>query len=175
MDRFRLRFPSRQVAYWANRFSDPAVDDAPRKIGVRARRRGYLTRADFLELCLWKTPRSRPRVERNTAEFVRAATQTAFSTRHERLRIEVLILLEGVSWPTASVILHFAHRDRYPVLDWRAVWSLGVRKPSAYGFEFWWGYTQACRRIADESRCTMRDLDRALWQYSKEHQRTSAK
>jgi len=171
VERFRLRFPSRQITYWANRFPDTAGDDAPQRIGVRARSRGFLTRADFLKLCSWKTPRSRPHVERNSEGFIRAASQTAFSTRDERLRIEVLTLLEGVNWPTASVILHFSHRDPYPVLDWRALWSLGVRKPSSYGFEFWWGYTQACRGIAEETRCTMRVVDRALWEYSKERQR----
>jgi hypothetical protein len=172
---FRLRFPSRQIAHWASRFSDVAGDDLPEKIGARTRVRRYLTRSDFLFLCRWKSPRSRPRVERNSESFIRAVTRTAFSTPDERLRMEVLTLLEGVNWPTASVILHFGHRDPYPILDWRALWSLGVGKPSSYRFDFWWDYVQVCRRLADENACTMRMLDRALWQYSKEHFGKSAK
>ena len=35
----------------------------------------------------------------------------------ERLRIGVLLPLDGIDWPTASVLLHLAHRDRYPILD----------------------------------------------------------
>lgn len=175
MKAFRLRFPSRQIAHWAARFSDDVGDDLAQEIGARTRNRLYLTRGDFLDLCHWKSPRSRPRVERNSESFVRAATSAAFSTPDERLRIEVLTLLEGVNWPTASVILHFGHRDRYPILDWRALWSLGVVKPSSYKFDFWWDYVQVCRRLADQSACTMRTLDRALWQYSKERFGKSAK
>ena len=37
--------------------------------------------------------------------------------------------LSGVRWPTASVLLHFGHRDRYPILDYRALEALGVPSP----------------------------------------------
>jgi hypothetical protein len=98
-------------------------------------------------------------------------TRTALSTESEQLRVEVLTLLNGVSWPTASVILHFCHREAYPILDFRALWSLGVEANDVrYNFDLWWGYTQACRRLAEETGLSMRELDRALWQYSKENQ-----
>ena len=88
-------------------------------------------------LARWKTPRSAPRIARNEPELVREATRAALSTRSERLRIEVLMLLEGVSWPTASVILHFAHEEPYPILDTRALWSVGLRAAPPYRFEVW--------------------------------------
>ena len=73
--------------------------------------------------------------------------------------------------PTASVLLHLAHRDPYPILDVRAIWSLGVEKqPSSYSFEFWWAYTAKCRSLAMEAGIPMRVLDRALWQFSRENQ-----
>jgi hypothetical protein len=72
--------------------------------------------------------------------------------------------------PTASVLLHLA-RQTYPIIDYRALWSLGIDPPPAYySFEFWWKYTRACRSLADEAGVSMRTLDRALWQYSKELQ-----
>jgi hypothetical protein len=142
-----------------------------REVAPRARAAGYLTRDDFVALCEWKTPRSRQLVAGNDAAFVEAVTRTALSTPSERLRIEVLTLLDGVSWPTASVILHFVHRDPYPVMDYRALWSVGVDRPPAQpSFAFWMGYTEICRRIAAEQELTMRELDRALWQFSKENQ-----
>jgi len=169
MTRFRLRFPVGQVARWAAVFSDPDDPEIEPR-ALRARKRGFLTKADFLRLARWKTPRSRRRVERNAESFVRAVTRTALTTPDERLRIEVLTLLDGVDWPTASVILHFCHREPYPVLDYRALWSLGVEKPPAYGFPFWRDYTLVCRRLAARASCSMRELDRALWQFSKERQ-----
>jgi hypothetical protein len=82
--------------------------------------------------------------------------------------------LHGVSWPTASVFLHFAGRDRYPILDYRALWSLGIEKPIAYTFDFWWHYTLFCRKLADEAYVSMRTLDRALWQFSASQPQTRA-
>ena len=89
----------------------------------------------------------------------------------DRLRIEVLTLLNGVSWPTASVLLHVGHADRDPILDFRALWSLGVEGlPNQYTFPIWWSYVQVCRELAASAAVSMRTLDRALWQFSKEHQ-----
>jgi len=56
-------------------------------------------------------------------------------------------------------------------LDFRALWSLGLSEPKQYDFQFWWTYAQFCRKLAVESNVTMRILDRALWQFSKENQK----
>ena len=81
----------------------------------------------------------------------------------------MLLLLNGVRLPTALVILHYCHADPYPILDIRALWSLGVDANAvSYSFEFWNEYTQYCRKLANEANVTMRELDRASWQYSKE-------
>jgi hypothetical protein len=42
---------------------------------------------------------------------------------------------------------------------------------SHYTFEFWLDYVQACRARAAECGVSMRDLDRALWEYSNQSQR----
>ena len=140
-------------------------------IALCVKKRGFLTKPEFLELCRWKSPRSKHLVERNSVGFVEEVTRTALSTPEERLRIEVLTLLTGVGWPSASVLLHFAHVDPYPILDYRALWSLGIdHVPAAYDFDFWMAYTLFCRKLAAEVGVSMRQLDRALWQYSKENQ-----
>ena len=36
---------------------------------------------------------------------------STLNEKEERLRIEILTLLDGVGWPTASVILHFYHKE----------------------------------------------------------------
>ena len=170
MTDFRLRFPVRDIGFWAARYSTPSEDLIASRVGPAARARGYLTRAEFLTLCRWKTPRTQSRCETNDASFVQAVTRVALSTSDERLAIEVLTLLNGVSWPTASSILHFCARKPYPVLDYRALWSLSVRQPSAYAFPLWSSYTAFTRALAKKAGVPMRTLDRALWQYSKERQ-----
>ena len=124
----------------------------------------------FLVVCRWKSPRSQPRCRTNSPEFICEVTRCALSTPAERLRIEVLTLMNGVSWPTASVILHFFHPDDYPILDFRALWSLKSAVPQPYEFVFWQAYTRHCRKLSKLSGVSMRTVDRALWQFSKENQ-----
>ena len=81
----------------------------------------------------------------------------------------------GVPWATsqhrAKVAGSFRPRERHPILDVRAIWSLGVAKqPSYYSFEFSWAYTEKYRALAEKAVVEMRVLDRALWQYSSEKQ-----
>lgn len=167
---FQLQFDPNQIIYWASRYSYLNEDHIIRNIQPRIHQVGYLSKSDFLELCEWKTPRTRKRCAQNTADFIEAVTHTALSTTNEQLRIEVLTLLSGVRWPTASVILHFGHQDRYPILDFRALQSLGVNAdPNTYDFDLWWDYTQFCRHTSQAAGVSMRMLDRALWQYSKEN------
>ena len=168
---FKLRFPSDRIPYWASRYSYPGESRIVDELGPEARARGYLTRHEFLVLCRWKTPRSQPRCARNPATRIRDATMIALATEDERAKIGILRLLEGVEWPTASVILHFCDRRPYPILDYRALWSLGYRKPPTYTFDFWWAYTSFTRALARSTGYSMRDIDRALWQYSKENQK----
>jgi hypothetical protein len=167
--RFKLRFADGQVGKWAGRY-DAVLDTRVEEIGRQGRDRGYLSHDELRVLGHWKTPRSAPRIARNDPEFVRETTRVALGTASERLRIEALTLLEGVEWPTASVILHFAHPEPYPILDYRALWSLGVSPPPRYGFEMWQAYVAFTRSTAHRLGVSMRDLDRALWQFSKERQ-----
>lgn len=166
---FSIRFSKAEVPTWAKRYSY-ADDTEVERIGERSRLAGFYTRQDFLTVCEWKT-RGRPRrhYQRNSEEDVRHLTAKALTSPDEEKRITTLQELHGVSWPTASVLLHLAHADPYPILDVRALWSLRCEQ-KYYSFSFWQEYVQACRALAVQCGVSMRDLDRALWQYSKENQ-----
>lgn len=171
---FKLRFDSSEINHWASCYSYPSEHVIEHQVAPRTKAQGYYTREDFLLLCRWKAPRAERHYVHNKDEGIRAVTRLALSTADERLRICLLMALHGVNWPMASVMLHFGAREPYPILDFRALWSLSIPKASFYTFEFWRAYTDACRRLSDEAGVTMRVLDRALWQYSKEHQPPNA-
>jgi hypothetical protein len=95
-------------------------------IAPRVKETGYLRRDDFLAICRWKSPRPTRYYEYNREDFIEATTRIAFSTSNEQLRVQVLTLLRGVKLRVASAILHVAHKDRYPILVRRALWSLHV-------------------------------------------------
>jgi hypothetical protein len=73
-----------------------------------------------------------------------------------------------VGVPTASTLLYFAFPALYPILDVRALEALGVKPRSQYPISFWLGYLETCRALAAECGVSIRTLDRALWQWSKE-------
>jgi hypothetical protein len=166
---FELQFPAADIPALASRFGDS--DDAEqryRRAGAAARARGRYTRSEFLLLCAWKSPRSRPLVAANSPTRIARATGRALTGNDEAERMEALLGLNGVGVPTASVLLHFAEPDRYPILDVRALESLGVNGRSVYPVSFWLRYLDACRELAASNGVSLRTLDKALWQHSKE-------
>lgn len=170
---FTLQFPLSQIQQLAAKFSYPKSEvELIEQIKPLVRQRGYLTFDELKTVCLWKSERSQSRVAKNTAADVEAITKVCFSTDNERLRIGSLLLLEGVQYPTASVILHFFHPDPYPILDVRALESIGISKPPIYDFGFWMQYVTFSRQLAKENNVDMRTLDKALWQWSKENPKT---
>lgn len=156
-----------QVLDLANNYSYAPSAFITDKILLELKHRGYLVQEEFQEICKWKTKRSKSRVAQNESVLIEEASKIVFSTREERLRIGTFTLLKGVSYPTSSVFLHFLHEDKYPLLDVRALASLGIAKPATYTFEFWWAYVLTCRQLAEDLDVDLRTLDKALWQHSK--------
>jgi hypothetical protein len=165
---FELRFSESDIAFWASRYEIETDYLIEREIVPRTKRAKFLSREDFLSTCAWKTPRSKKHCARNTEEEIREITNIALTASSEKVRLEILRLLHGVEYPTASVILHWCHQDPYPIIDFRAAWSLSVAEE--YTMSFWMEYTVFCRHLAIRNHVSMRNLDRALWQYSKENQ-----
>lgn len=171
---YKLRFSKSQLAKYILKYNvnHKEKDAALCSLITGIQSRGYMTKDELRVVADWKSPRSKPHIEKNSEDFIGAISSFALSSADERARISALTLLDGVQWPTASVLLHFFHQGSYPILDFRALWSLSMEEPSQYNFTFWWSYTKFCRSLAKEANLDMRSLDQALWQYSKDHQRS---
>ena len=167
---FRLQFPAEEIGALAARFGT-AEESRLLAVGAVVRARGRYTREEFIEVCAWKTARSRPRVAANSETAIAEATGRALAADDEATRFGALLELQGVGAPTASTLLYCAFPDDYPILDVRALESLGVKSRSTYPMSFWLAYLEACRALALSSRVSLRTLDKALWQYSKEQSR----
>jgi len=177
--KFSMRFPKSKIPYWAERYCSNQGDDSAEVLaGDHARAAGFYTRDDFLLVCEWKS-RGRPRrhYQRNSDEDVRRQSAIALTSGDESTRIWSLDTLRGVGLRTATALLHLASEpcraaaagNSYPIIDVRALWSLRCEYRET--FKLWWSYVLACRALAVECRVSMRDLDRALWEYSFETQR----
>jgi hypothetical protein len=169
---FRLRFDPADIPKWSDSYAYDGSDARfLAEVRPAVQGRGYLTATEFRDICYWKTPRSQSRCRRNTSDDIRVLTQAALGTDDEALKMDLLRLLHGVEWPTASTLLHFCDERPYPILDYRALWSLGYTRPPHYTMPFWLRYVGYMRELARRSGHSIRIVDRALWGYSKARQR----
>jgi len=166
----KLRCPESELPLLVTRYQYPLQDNPVLAVRKAIAERGFMKKDELRIIAQWKAPRSAGHIEKNPEAYVREITGFSFSATTERARIEVLTNLDGVRWPTASVILHFFHKEPYPILDFRALWSVSLDVPAQYSFEFWWPYVDFCRKLSRRVNMDMRTLDQALWQYSKENQ-----
>jgi hypothetical protein len=131
----------------------------------------YLTRDKFIKVGIWKSPRPKKRYESNRDSLVEEITRFSLATQCEEAKVKSLLILSGVGYPLASVILHFASPGRYPIMDFRVIESLGWQEqPKDYNFDFWQKYCKKIRDIAEETGKDIRTIDKALWEYSKREQ-----
>jgi len=143
-----------------------------------ARRRGFVSRGEFLAMCRWKSPRAQRHYLRNGAARIREASRRALAARSERRRIEHLLELDGVSVPVASAILTLLDPRRYGVLDIRA-WQMlyAVRgvdaNPAGRGFTVaqWLRYLETLREHARHLRASARAVEFTLFLCHRRRQR----
>jgi hypothetical protein len=151
------------------REEDPGTLELIGRLGhVRSRRE--FSRAEFLRMCRWKSPRAQPHYVRNSSARVRRVSRAALATRSERRRMELLTSLRWVSVPIASAILTLIDPARYGVLDiraWQLLFALEVveRKPGGRGFSVldWERYLAVLRLHARRHRASARAVEYTLF------------
>jgi hypothetical protein len=163
---FTLKFNAEDIPALADRYG-PEQDDRALAAGSRIRG-GECTRKNLSEIFEWKTRgRGRSRLLRNSDDEISDALRLAIAAQTERAAIVVLTGLAGVDVPVASAIMTAIDPERYTVIDFRALQSLGIETANR-SLNLYLAYLRACRRIADDNGVTLRNLDRALWQWSSE-------
>ena len=164
--KFALQFDSSEIDALAERYGyaqDNKVMDAGKRIAS-----GENTRENLKVIANWKSPRRAALIDTNSDHEIAIALQFAAAPiTPESMAVAVLTALHGVGIPMASAILTAIDPERYTVLDFRALESLGIKKwPDSFGFYV--AYLEACRELAAKHGKSLRTLDRALWQWSKE-------
>jgi hypothetical protein len=133
-------------------------------------RAGECTREHLFRIFKWKTNgRGKSRLLRNSDEEIGDALNLAMSAKTERAAVAVLVGLHGVDVPVASAILTAIDPVRYTVIDFRALEALG-NDTTNRSVNFYLAYLKVCRQLAEAHQVSLRDLDRALWQWSYEKQ-----
>jgi len=139
---------------------DRDMEDAGRRIV-----NGAPTPKNVEEVYRWKSHRRMDLFVQNTEEEIAEAVTGAIAAKTPREAVESLARLKGVGVKMASAILTSMFPELYTVCDFRASEALGVRDGN--DVDFYVEYLDACRRMAKEYGVTLRDFDRANWQWSK--------
>ena len=161
---FKLQFEPADIPRLAKCYG-PEQDDAALDAGRRIRA-GEYTRKHLSQIFEWKTKgRGRSRLQRNSDKEIADALSLAVSAKTERAAVAVLVGLQGVQVPVASAILTAIDPERYTVIDFRALEALG-NDSTDRSVNFYLAYLDFCRLLAKAHRIKLRDLDRALWQWS---------
>jgi hypothetical protein len=108
-------------------------------------------------------------IGKNDPDYVKEVTRLSFVTNNEKLRLEILTLLNGVNIRMASAILMFCFPEKYTVMDWRAWKSLqklgDLESEILDTYESYKIYNEKCKKIAGCYSVSLRLLDKALWQW----------
>ena len=160
----KLLFSESEIRYYASRY--PRENDAAiESLVPEVQSLGYLRRSDLLALSFWLVKgRNNHRVLSNASDFVVKATSLSFRSKTERSPIQHLVELQGVGLPMGSAILHWFHRESYPM------WNRHARNSVLFEdhahlreIERWEALVVFCRDVASRSAVDMRTLDRAFW------------
>ena len=162
--KFKLRFDPSEINALAKKYV--YADNAAMLAAGKSIAEGDHSTGNLLKIVAWKSPRSTARVERNTEADVADALRLAVSAKTERAAVAVLTGLRGVDVPVASAVMAAIAPDRFTIIDYRALEALGVKRPSP-SLGVYLEYLGHCRELASQHGVSLRELDRALWQWSK--------
>lgn len=147
----------------------------------KAIRDGECTLANIEAIVRWKSERVVAYLIGNSEEKIRKALSVAAcpdATLHEA--VAALTSLRGIDLPVATAILTAIFPERYMVMDFHALETLGQAR---HDVDFYADYLIYCRRLAERAvehgtvhpqeglpaPTALRSLDRALWQWSENH------
>lgn len=132
----------------------------------RAIRDGDLSPENLRIIYRWKARnRGKSRLTQNSDPEIRDALRLALCAKTPRSAIAVLTGLYGINTPVASAVMTAIRPKTYTVLDFRALEALG-NPTAARSVPFYLSYLNYCTDLASRWKMPLRQLDRALWQWS---------
>ena len=132
----------------------------------------YLDKEHFVTIGEWKTPRQRHNYLRNSDSTIREVTRRAYLAEGDSWKLSTLEELYGVGVAVGGTILHFLHPEKYAIFDVRVrktlkkagKWEYSEDDDSDYD---WLVYIDIMKRLSSELGFSLRELDKALWEYDK--------
>lgn len=133
-------------------------------------RNGDYARRHFDAIFKWKTRnRGKSRPQKNSDAEIAEALRIVVAVKSPRLAISTLCGLVGVAIPVASAIMTSIRPSEYTIIDFRALEALDQDADQVWSLAYYERYLSFCRALAAEWGMSLRDLDKALWMWSKKN------
>lgn len=140
-------------------------------------KQNYLTKDQLIKILRWKSTRPLQHYKANSEKEVQEITALAFATKNDNLKVHILTALKGVNYPSASAILMFYDRTKYPVLDirvWKQLYKAKLLDTNERGQNFtlaqWETYLKVIRGLAKELHLTARQVEKRLFDHDRKTQ-----
>ena len=147
---------------------------------------GTITKDTFIDILRWKTTRLTGIVRLDEFSNYEVGIKEAYNALEDDQKLSILDDLYGIGVPTASTILHFMYPSDFPIMDIRVAETLldsgypikttkylrKTKNSVRYYVSCAGNYAPFCaaiRDIANESRRTLRDVDKAIFAYHKKN------
>jgi hypothetical protein len=160
---FTLKYDPMEIPELAKQYL-ATFDDRDREMEDAGKRivSGEFTFSNLEVICKWLSARNIHLLDRNPTKIKRAL-EHAISAMGVKEAVCSLTELDGIAVKRASAILAAMYPKRYTVMSIYSLESLGVKDSgSVY---IYLHYLDFCLCVAEKYRITMRELDRANWQW----------
>lgn len=130
---------------------------------------GTISKATFIEILNWKTPRLKGIVKLDEFSYYEEGIKNALKAPDNQ-KLSILDDLYGIGVPTASTILHLSSPSKFPIMDKRTAETLKYHKGLERDTRSVKNYARFCEVIHDikqVSGCTLREIDKAIFAYHK--------
>lgn len=135
---------------------------------------GHLTPEEFFAIVIWKRNASKTNVRigiNESGKTIKALTSEIYKADTPQRKLAVLTSINGIGISIASAILTVCYPDDFTVIDYRAknsienIFNEEIEGNPSASADAYFEYLEICKRLACESKLSLRDFDRALWAY----------
>ena len=139
------------------------------KISKNFRKKGELTKEEFLRILLFKAERGKTKFKENLlskAKEVSCGLKKIGELKEEKeikQEIKKLCKIKGIGVPIASALLAACYPAKFTIIDRRVCEEVFHKRPSTISVKTYLCYNRECCKRAERANLTLRELDRCYW------------
>ncbi|MEM2374309.1 MAG: hypothetical protein QXI11_07695 [Thermoproteota archaeon] len=164
------------IEFWSKKYDDSDVGsdeedyrEILKKVSQEVNQQGTITKSTFFLILNWKAPRVKGIIKNRCFHEYEEGIKKAIEAPDEQ-KLQILDELYGIGIPIASTILHFIYPSTFPIMDVRVTEVLhhfGYLKAKTRSRSNYVEFRRIILSMSQCFRCTLREIDRALFAYHK--------